>query len=601
MQKGIDEGGGSKVLDISIAFISIAMVAYHLIMTRYLLELPQLWMNTHLAFALVISFLVSMKSQKKKWWPLSLFMIALSLISTVYIKLNFERLQFFQGWPNKGDVVIGVILLVVVIEAARRMQGIIFPVLSLIFLGYGFLGNYLPQPLWHEPFSPERIIAWLTVSFGGIYGKLLGISAKYIFLFMLFGALLETAKTVESFSPLAKMIGKKFAGGAGHSAVVSSALVGTVTGVGLANVAITGAFTIPMMKKHGYRPEQAAAIEASASIGGQIMPPVMGAAAFLMVAFTGIPYVRIILAGLIPAILYFLSIGIGVQLRAKKEGLTPPIEEIDWKGVALRAPVFVAALTTLTYFLLKGHTPMFAAFYAVISILAVSILVGLVKKEARISFQDWINGFIKGAIAGARIGVGIGSIGIVVGVVLFSGLGPKFALLVKLLSSGMMAPALVLTMVLCIILGMGMPVTAAYILVAVVAVPGLVTMGVDLLSAHFFAFYYAVLGAITPPVAGACIVAAPMANASYIRTAFRATGLALAGIILPFLFIWNPSLLMYPTNPFTLGITLVSSMITILCLQIIITNFYIMKLRFWEMVLAALTTAAFLGYLFAKM
>lgn len=592
--------GSSRPLEIAIATVAAAMAIYHLIMTQYLLEIPQMWQNTHLAFGLVIAFLLAMRQMSKRWWPLAIALILLSLVVAVYVKINYERLAWYQGWPTTSDTIIGIILLIVVLEGARRAQGFVFPLLALIFLGYAFLGHYLPQPLWHEPFPADRVVAWLTVSFGGIYGKLLTISAKYIFLFMLFGGLLQAGKVIDCFIPLARAVSRRFAGGAGHTAVISSALVGTVTGVGMANVAITGAFTIPMMKKVGYQPEQAAAIEASASIGGQIMPPVMGAAAFVMVAFTGIPYVRIMMAGFIPAILYFLSVGIGVQLQAKKAGLSAPREEIDWKVVILRAPAFIIPLGLLTILLLMGRTPMFAAFYAVVSVLVVSILVGIIKKEARISPRQWINGFISGAVSGARIAVGIGCIGIVVGVVTFSGLGPKFALLIQTLSGGLIAPALVLTMILCIILGMGMPVVAAYILVAVVAVPGLVQIGVDLLSAHFFVFYYAVLGAISPPIAGACVVAAPMAGASYMKTAVRASSLAIAGLIVPFLFIWNPFMLLYPAAPMVWVVTLMSTVVVTLCLQIIITNHYLVRLTVLERMLFIVATAGLFGHLFAQ-
>lgn len=600
MQKTPGGADSPKILEIVIAVVAIAMAVYHLIMTRYLLETPQLWQNTHLAFGLVIAFLVSMRQMSKRWWPLAVAFILLSLVATVYVKINFEHLQFYQGWPTTSDVIIGVILIIVVLEGARRMQGLAFPILALVFLAYGFLGQYLPQPLWHEPFSANRIVAWLTVSYGGIYGKLLSISAKYIFLFMLFGGLLQAGKVIDCFVPLARAVSRRFAGGAGHTAVMSSALVGTVTGVGMANVAITGAFTIPMMKKVGYQPEQAAAIEASASIGGQIMPPVMGAGAFLIVAFTGIPYVRIMMAGVIPAILYFLSVAIGVQLMAMKAGLSAPRGEIDWKVVMLRAPAFIIALGLLTVLLLMGYSPMFAAFYAVVSVLVVSIAIGAVKKEARISLRQWVNGFVSGAVSGARIAVGIGCIGIVVGVVTFSGLGPKFGLLIQTLSGGVIAPALVLTMVLCIILGMGMPVTAAYLVVAVVAVPALIAMGVDLLAAHFFVFYYAVLGAITPPIAGACVVAAPMAEASYMKTAIRASSLAIAGLVVPFLFIWNPFMLLYPAAPMVWVVTLMSTVVVTLCLQIIINNHYLVRLTVLERVLFTVATAGLLGHLFTQ-
>ena len=574
------------------------MVIYHMIMTQYILEPLYLWQNTHLAFSLVLVFLISMRGRGKKWILLTLLLIVISLLVTGYVKMDYDRLSDYIGWPTGNDTVIGVLLLIVVLEGGRRGQGLVFTVLALVFLGYAFLGQYLPHPLWHAPFPAERVVNMLTLGFSGVYGKMLDISAKYIFLFMLFGGLLQASGAAESFMPLARAVGRRLAGGAAHTAVVSSALVGMVAGTGMANAAITGAFTIPTMKNAGYSPEEAAAIEATASIGGQIMPPVMGAAAFVMVGFTGIPYSRIMLAAVIPAILYFLSIGIGVQLTAMKAGYMIPREEINWNTVRMRAPVFIVPLTILTVLLVMGYTPMFTAFYAVISIPAVSTIIGIFHKTARIPIKRWMNGLANGAIAGARIGAGIGCIGIAVGVITFSGLGPKFTLLIRMLSGGMVAPALVLTMVLCILLGMGIPVTAAYILVAVAVAPGLVRMGVDLLTAHFFAFYFCCIGAISPPIAGCCLVTAAMAGASYMKTAIKAFALATVGFMVPFLCVWNPFILGYSTGPLNYVTSTIAILGGTLCFHIVIHGQYFAATGRLERLSSLITIFGFFGYAF---
>jgi TRAP transporter 4TM/12TM fusion protein len=597
--KGTPQGKSStKVINTIIAIIAIAMAVYHMVMTQYFLEMPVLWQNTHLIFGLLIVFLVSMKQEKKRWWPLTIFFILLSLIFTGYVKIEYERLSEYLGWPAPMDTVVGIIVLIVALEGGRRGQGLVFTIIAFVFLGYGFLGHLLPYPLWHARFPPARLINMLTLCFSGVYGSMLAISAKYIFLFMLFGGLLEASGAAESFMPLARALGRKFAGGAAHTAVVSSALVGMVTGSGMANAAITGGFTIPTMKRAGYTPEQAAAIEAASATGGQVMPPVMGAAAFVMVGFTGIPYSRIMLAAIIPAIIYFLSIGIGVQLMAMKGHYTVPKEEVDWKMVFLRAPVFIIPLIVVGVLLTVGYTPMFTAFYAVLSVFVISIIIGLIKKEARIPLNRWVNGAVYGAVAGARIGVGIACIGIVVGVVTFSGLGPKFTILIRMLSAGSVPIALFLTMILALILGCGIPVTAAYILVAVAVVPGIVRMGVGLLPAHFFAFYYSCIGAVSPPIAGCCVVTASMAGASYLKTGVKATGLVAIGFIVPFLCIWNPFMLWYPSALGESALLLTSIVAGTLGLHVIIHRQYLARVTLLEGLLFLIATLGLFAYAF---
>ncbi len=592
------ESGSTKVINTIIAILAISMAVYHLVMTQYFLELPVLWQNTHYAFGLLIVFLTSMKQEKKRWWPLTIFFIFLSLLSTGYVKIEYERLSEYLGWPQPIDTVIGVIVLIVALEGGRRGQGLVFTIIALVFLGYGFLGHFLPHPLWHARFAPPRLINMLTLGFSGVYGSMLAVSAKYIFLYMLFGGLLEASGAAESFMPLARFVGRKFAGGAAITAVVSSALVGMVTGSGMANAAITGGFTIPTMRRAGYTAEQAAGIEAASATGGQVMPPVMGAAAFVMVGFTGIPYSRIMLAAIIPALLYFLSIGIGVQLMAMKGHYTVPKGEVDWKMILLRAPVFVIPLFIVGFLLTVGYTPMLTAFYAVLSVFVLSIIIGLIKKEARIPLNRWINGAVSGAVAGAKIGVGIACIGIVVGVVTFSGLGPKFTILIRMLSGGSVPMALFLTMILALILGCGIPVTAAYILVAVAVVPGIVRMGVGLLAAHFFAFYYSCIGAVSPPIAGCCVVTASMAGASYLKTGVKATGLVAVGFIVPFLCIWNPFMLWFPSPLEASALLLASIVAGTLGLHITIHSQYLAKVTLLERLLFLIATLILFAYAF---
>jgi TRAP-type uncharacterized transport system fused permease subunit len=294
-----------------------------------------------------------------------------------------------------------------------------------------------------------------------------------------------------------------------------------------------------------------------------------------------------------------LSLGIGVELSAKKGRYSAPPQEIDWKMIWLRLPVFVIPLGVLTVLLLMGHTPMFTAFYAVVSVMGVSLLIGAFYKKARIPLRRWIQGAVDGAISGARIGLGIACIGIVVGVVTFSGLGPKFTVLIRMLSGGSIPLALFLTMILALILGCGIPVTAAYILVAVAVVPGLVRMGVDLLAVHFFVFYYSCIGAVSPPIAGACVVAAGISGGSYLKTGVKSMELVAVGFIVPYLCVWNPFMLWYPNSLTGSAIVLISILLGTLSLQVTLHNQYFLATNLLERLLFLIATLGLFGFAFA--
>ncbi|MGD9829031.1 MAG: TRAP transporter permease, partial [Hyphomicrobiaceae bacterium] len=407
-----------------------------------------------------------------------------------------------------------------------------------------------------------------------------------------FGSLLSVIKVNDLFFEIGKAAGRIFSGGPGQTAVISSSLVGTVTGAAVANIAITGAFTIPFMKKVGYKPEDAGAIEATASTGGQIMPPVMGASAFLMASFLGVPYATIMAAALIPAILYYWSVVLGVQFLSVKAGIEAPIERVDRALVMRRMPLFLIPLAVMITLLAMHFSPSVAAFWSILLAIALSML----QKDTRPTLSGLAACLAEGAVIGAQIGVSLAIVGLMAQTLITTGLGSKIAGLVELLSAGNLILALILTMVVSLILGCGVPTSAAYGLVAIVVVPALVKLGVAPLAAHFFAFYFAVISAVTPPVALASLAGAGIAGASYMRTSISAFKLAIAGFIIPFLVVFNPAVILEPENWVWAVGSAVAIPVGLTALTAAIYNCGLTPFTRTERLMAALTAVMMSGY-----
>ncbi|HEX5463353.1 MAG TPA: TRAP transporter fused permease subunit [Burkholderiales bacterium] len=534
-----------KFLTGAILVVGVAMFLYHMAASQVALLSDYQHQDLHLGFLLTLLFLGAVRDAKNAWskgWYALLLIVGVA--ATAYVFFNIEHLEAAVGFPSTLDIVVGIALIVVVIEGTRRAWGIVLPLVAIVFMAYFFFGYLLPSPFYHREFGFGYIISYLSIGLSGIYGTFLSISASQVFLFVVFGALLGVMKIDDFFYEAGKLTGRVFQGGPAQTAVVSSSLVGMVTGAAVANVAIVGNFTIPYMKRVGYQAETAGAIEATASTGGQIMPPVMGASAFLMASFLGVPYATVMLAGVIPAILYYWGCVLGVQFIAVKTGIRVPKEKVDGKLILRRLPLFAIPLALLIVMLLFQYSPDDAAFWTIVVAIALSYL----GRETRPSMRNLLECITKGACVGAQIGVSLAVVGLIAQSLITTGLGTKIAGLVALLSGGYLIPALLITMVVAIILGCGVPTSAAYSIVAIVVVPGLVHMGVEPLSAHFFAFYFAVISALTPPVALAALAAAGIAQADYFKTSVQAFKLAISGFIIPFLVIYNPVVLMHPDN-----------------------------------------------------
>lgn len=507
----------------------------------------------HLMFGFLLIFLLY--PARRSWsrasmHPLDVLFAIVGTASTLYIVINYQELVKRAGMNNETDFIVGVIGTLLVFEAARRVVGWPMITVALVFMAYAFFGPYVPGILAHRGVGIQEMFDHLYFTTEGIFGTPMGVSSTFIYLFILFGAYLETTGLGKFFIDLANAIAGWAAGGPAKVAVLSSGLMGTVSGSSVGNVAGTGAFTIPMMKKLGYRPEFAGAVEAAASTGGQLMPPVMGAAAFLMAEFVGVPYFDVVKAAVIPALLYYIGVWLGVHYEAKKYGLkgTPREELPKFKTLFFEKGHLAIPLVVIIYLLVTGYTPMRAALAAI----GLSIACACLRKSTRISFKQVVQGLIDGSKGVLGVLIACATAGIIIGVVTKTGVGLKIATALLDLSGGQLLPAMFFTMVTSLILGMGVPTTANYVITSTIAAPALIQMGIPVLAAHMFAFYFGIVADVTPPVALAAYAGAGIAGANPMRTGVIAAKLAIAAFIVPYIFVLSPELLMINATGFTI-------------------------------------------------
>jgi TRAP transporter 4TM/12TM fusion protein len=510
----------------------------------------QLQRSIHLTFVFVLVYLLYPSSNKMKKDRFHWIDIVLALMGAgagLYIALNYKELIYRAGDYMTLDLIIGGIAILLVLEGARRVVGLPIAIIASVFLLYAKVGPYLPGFLNHRGYSVERIISHMYYTTEGIIGVPLGVAATFIFLFILFGAFLEKTGIGKFFIDLANSVAGFAAGGPAKVAVITSALEGTISGSSVANTVGSGSFTIPLMKSLGYKPEFAAAVEAAASTGGQIMPPVMGAAAFLMAEFIGVPYMDIAKAAIIPALLYFTGIWIMVHFEAKKMGMKGlSKEQLPKLGKVLkeRGYLFIPLLGII-YFLVEGSTPIKAALYG----LGLAIAASFIRKDTRISLKGFLEALETGARNALGVSIACACAGIIVGTITLTGLGLKLGNGLIGLSGGNLILTLVFTMISSLILGMGAPTTANYIITSTIAAPAIVMLGVPVLAAHMFTFYFGIIADITPPVALAAFAGSAIAKSDPLKTAITASKLAIAAFIIPYVFVFNPAMLLIDTTP----------------------------------------------------
>ena len=542
--------------------ICILFAAFQLYTATFGILDAHLQRAIHLTFGFLLIFLLYPTRQswsKTKMNPIDVLFALAGACSAMYIVYNYNELVLRAGMNTETDFIVALIGTVLVFEAARRVVGWPMIIVALVFLLYAFFGPYVPGIMAHRGVGLEEMFDHLFFTTEGIFGTPMGVSSTFIYLFILFGAYLEATGLGKFFIDLANAIAGWAAGGPAKVAVLSSGLMGTVSGPSVGNVAGTGSFTIPMMKKLGYRPAFAGAVEAAASTGGQLMPPVMGAAAFLMAEFVGVPYFDVVKAAVIPAMLYYIGVWLGVHYEAKKFGLkgTPRDQLPKFKDLFLEKGHLAIPLIVIIYLLVSGYTPMRAALAAI----ALSIICACLRKATRISFKQVIQGLIDGSKGVLGVLIACATAGIIIGVVTKTGVGLKVATALLDLAGGKLLPAMFFTMITSLILGMGVPTTANYVITSTIAAPALIQMQVPVLAAHMFAFYFGIVADVTPPVALAAYAGAGIAGANPMRCGVIAAKLAIAAFIVPYIFVLAPELLMINATAFTITYSALTAII----------------------------------------
>lgn len=571
----------------AVALCAIGFSLFHLYTAGFGTLTSWLQRSLHLAGVLILVF--TLRPARGRFHALldGVPLIA-SLVLTFYMATDYVGIQMRAGQPGTADIIAGTALILLVLEASRRTNGLAVSLVAAVFALYVFFGAYLPGLLGHPGFRYRKLIDVMFNGTNGIFGTPIYISSTVLVLFVIFGAMLVKTGIGKAIINLAFALTGSRTGGPALTAVASSAVMGTVTGNGASNALITGSFTIPLMKRIGYRPAFAAAVEAVASQGGQIMPPIMGAAAFIMAEYTGIPYIQIAGHALIPAILYFVIAGTVVYLQAAREGLRGlPKSRLPRLGSVLRQNWYrFIPLLVIIIVLVRGYSPMRAGFIAVVT----TLVIGLIPKD-RLGVVDILAALEKGARDVLPVATACAAAGIIVGSVTLTGLGIRFSRLAIDLAGGNLVALLFMIMLASIILGMGMPTVSAYVILATLAVPALESSGVSTIAAHMFVFYFGIISGLTPPVAITAYVAAGIAGSDPIKTAVTATMVGLGGFILPYMFVFNDTLLGVGTAG-ELIVALVTALIGCTAFAMAIQGFTVVRTTLCERI--ALFALAFL-------
>ncbi len=629
-------------------WIAVAFSLFQLATALNLIILPsQIVRAVHVGFLTLLVFpLIGAARAEALPWRIAGWVLALAGVGVALYQWVFYRdLIVRSGYPTAADLVVGVVLIVVVLLAAARAMGPALPIISGLFLLYCFFGQFMPSPLNTRGYDFDQVINQMAFGTEGIYGTPVYVSSTYIFLFILFGAFMERAGMIQFFTDVALGLVGHARGGAAKVAVISSGLMGTISGSGVANVVTTGQFTIPLMKRFGYRAAFAGGVEATSSMGGQIMPPVMGAVAFIMAETLDVSYATVVKAALVPALLYFGSTFWMVHLEAGKRGLLglPKAECPSALDAVRRRWYLVLPLAVLVYLLFTGYTPLFAGSVGlaltIMLILGSAIVAGWSSTAIRVVF--WVGlglvaaSFLRygvhvlvGAVvllivwnlfaAGGRqtlilcrdslaegaktalpVGVACATVGIIIGTMTLTGLATTFGQFIVSVGGSSLFLSLLLTMVTCLILGMGIPTIPNYIITSSLAGPALLHLGVPLIVTHMFVFYFGILADLTPPVALAAFAAAPIAKESGLKIGLEAVRIALAGFVVPFMAVYTPALMLQDGGPLATEIGYPAAVVYILfkaCLAVMLwgaagIGFLRRPLPWWERGLA--TVAAF--------
>ena len=573
-----------------ITLVALGMCAFHLYTAQFGLYSAMVQRPIHLVFACILVFLIFPAGRAKaseKWRPWlllwDLVLIGLTIWSLAHLSLSYKSLVMRGGMATTADLWLGGAILLLVLECTRRIMGPALPIITLVAVAYTLWGHYIPGLWGHRPIDLELLISYQYLTTEGLFTIPLGVSASFIFIFILFGAFLVASGTGDFFISFANALAGHLRGGPAKVAVLASATFGSISGSAVANVMSTGSFTIPLMKKIGYKPKFAGAIESVASTGGQFMPPVMGAAAFIIADMLGIAYLEVCKAALIPSVLYFFALLWMIHMEALRRGLRGlSKEELPdfWKVCRSGGHLLIPA-AVLVALLVYGYSPMKSGFWSIGAVL----LISAIKKATRMGWRQIITALEKGARGSLEVALACACAGIVIGTVTQSGLGLKFSSLVVQASSGSLFFSLVFVMIASLILGMGLTTSAAYILTVILAGPVLIKLGVAPLAAHMFVFYYACLSCITPPVALAAFAGAGIAGSRPFATGFESMRLAAIAYLVPFIFVYHP-VLIWQGAWWNIALSFVSAMMGCMAIGSALMGFMLVKTNLiWRAVL----------------
>ncbi len=564
-----------------VSIIALSASVYHLfIMFAYPID-PFLFRAVHLGFIMVLGFLLTPAAKNSPLDRFTILDVILALLSigiVVYIFNQFSGLVFRQGaMPTTTDVYIGTLAIILLIELSRRMLGWTMPILALAFYAYSLFGQALPGFLGHPGYSYARVVS-NALGTSGIYTIPLGVSATYVFLFILFGAFLQVSGAGITIIDGAKAIAGGTRGGPAKTAVFASALMGTISGASIANVAVTGTFTIPLMRKTGYDKTFASAVEAVASTGGQVTPPVMGAAVFILAEILGRPYSEIMIAGIIPAFLYYVGVFSMVDFEAVKKNLSglpkrllPNIKKV----ISERGHLLLPLLVLIFFLVVLKVSPIRAAIMAILS----TVIVSFFRRNTWMTPNKIIESLVLGPQKLLTVATTCGVAGLIIGVVLQTGLGHRFSTMMIRMTGGNILAALIMAMIVALILGMGVPPVAAYAIAGTMVAPALIRLGVHPLSAHMFVFFFCAIAPITPPVAFAAYAAAAIGEADMWKVGMQAFKIGAAAYLVPYLFVYSPTLLL-EGQPIRIILSVITAIIGVVFLAGAIQGWFIKFLSY---------------------
>lgn len=581
-----------------IFFVLCLLVSlYHLYTATFGPPLTLIHRSIHVSMMLVLTFLMYPMCKKSSFTTPSIIdwlLVVLSLAAPIYISTNYLGVVERAGNANTMDMIMATLLVALVLETSRRVSGNVLSILSLVFIGYGLFGRSMPGMFMHRGYDWLSLSNHFFANTEGIYGTSVNVAASYIYLFILFGAVMSKSGMGQLFNDLALSLAGHTKGGPAKVSVLASGLLGSINGSAVANVVTTGAFTIPLMKKTGYSKEFAGAVESAASVGGQLLPPIMGAAAFIMAEMLGVKYSSIIIWAAIPALLYYLGIIIQVQLRASKDGLVglPKDQLPSFKAVMhSRGHLLIPVFFLLYMLFFSGTTVVYSAVLTIV----VTIVVAQLKKETRMSVNDMVTALADGAKQTVSVAVACACVGIIIGVCSKTGFGLTMANTIIALGGTSILFTLVFTMITCMILGMGLPSIPAYIITAAIAAPALAKLGIAPAAAHMFSFYYAMFANLTPPVALASFAAAGLSGGDPMKTGFASVKLAIAGFIVPFMFVFSPQLMLIDTTVFEGVWTAASACLGVFLLAVATEGYFLAPVALW---LRVIVLAGSLGLMY---